>query len=106
MPVCEAVNRTESHGAENNRRALMSEGRHDNEPYNPVALERLRKMNYEELAKAPATQGRIREARFILQVKFALATRRFASITTVATVVLTIATIVIAIGTFEALRPG
>ena len=78
----------------------MSEAKHEDEPYDPVALDRLWKMNYEELAKAPASEGRIREARFILQVKVASETRRFASITTVSTVVLTVATLVIAIGTF------
>jgi hypothetical protein len=69
--------------------------------YDLAELDRLWNLNYEQLSKAPGQpNGRLREARFVMQARVAWETRRYMLITTVATVVMTIATIVMAVGTF------
>jgi hypothetical protein len=73
----------------------------ENDKYDREELDRLWKLNYEELAKAPGQpNGRLREARFVMQAKVAWETRLYMRVTTAATVVMSIATIVMMIGTF------
>jgi hypothetical protein len=70
----------------------------DDNEYNAAELARLWKLSYKELAMVPGEPGaRLREARFIMQAKVALETRRLQFVIAVATVVMTIATVVLAI---------
>jgi hypothetical protein len=70
--------------------------------YDRAELERLWKLKYSELIKAPSEpKARLREARFVMQAKVASETRLLQIITALATAVMAVATIVMAIGTFR-----
>jgi hypothetical protein len=72
------------------------------EQYDLEELKRFWKLDYEQLAMAPGQPGaRLREARFILQVRVALEARRLAVVMAIATVAMTIATIAMAIAAFS-----
>jgi hypothetical protein len=63
--------------------------------YDVAERERLRKMDYEQLVKAPGQpNGRLREARFVMQAKVALETRELTRRTVWGTIVMAFATIV------------
>jgi hypothetical protein len=71
--------------------------------YDPDELDRLWIMDYEELAKAPGRpNGRLREARFVMQAKVANETRRLIWMTflmALATFAMAVATIIMAVAT-------
>ena len=68
--------------------------------YDAAELERLWNMDYEELLKAPGQpNGRIREARFVMQARVALETRELTRKMVWATVVMAFASIVMAFAT-------
>jgi hypothetical protein len=70
----------------------------DEKEYDAAELSRLWKLKYEELALAPGERGaRLREARFILQVKVAHEAHRVGIVMVWATVVMAVATIVMAV---------
>ncbi len=70
----------------------------DDNGYSAAELARLWKLSYKELAMAPGEPStRLREARFIMQAKVALETRRLQFVIAAATVVMTVATVVLAI---------
>jgi hypothetical protein len=72
----------------------MSEG----EKYDSAELKRLWNLKYRDLAMAPGEPGaRLREARFIMELRAARETRQLGIIMACATVVMTLATIVMAI---------
>ncbi|WP_143135552.1 hypothetical protein [Burkholderia ubonensis] len=72
----------------------------DEKGYSGEELKRLWKLKYEELALAPGEPGaRLREARFIMQARVALETRRLGIVTTCSTVIMAIATVVMTIAT-------
>ena len=74
----------------------------EDQKYDRAELERLWKLKYEDLVKAPGEpNARLREARFVMQAKVASETRFLGVVMAVATVVMAIATIVMAIGTFR-----
>jgi hypothetical protein len=74
---------------------------HNPKKYDLDELKRLWKLNYEELAMAPGESNRLREARFIMQARIALETRRIAFVMVLATVAMTIATIAMAVAAFR-----
>ena len=67
--------------------------------YDRKVLQELWDLPYKDLCLAPSQVGRLREARFVLQVRTALETSRYTKVITAATVVMALATIVIAAGT-------
>ena len=86
----------------------MSEKKdYESSPYSAKELKRLWALKYEDLAMAPGEPGaRLREARFILQVKVAYETRRSGIIMTWATLVMAAATVALAVATYFLARHG
>jgi hypothetical protein len=73
---------------------VMNNGREEREGYDAAELDRLWRLSYKDLAMAPGEpNARLREARFIMEVRAARETRQLGIVMTVATVVMAAATI-------------
>ena len=68
------------------------------EGYDSEELSRLWKLNYKELAMAPGRpNARLREARFIMELRVANETRQLGIIMMLATIIMAVATVVMAL---------
>jgi len=80
---------------------MSEKGDDESSPYSAKELKRLWALKYEDLAMAPGEPGaRLREARYILQVKVAHETRRSGLIMMWATVVMAAATVALVVATY------
>jgi len=73
-------------------------GERQEEGYDAAELARLWSLNYKELAMAPGKpNARLREARFIMEMRAANETRRYGFVVMLATVVMAVATAIMAL---------